>query len=92
VNYNALLKKHRKISFEQVIEILREKGPLDVVDHPNREKYANQRIYVVSINQYVYLVPFVQTVNKVFLKTIFPSRKASTQYLMNNENKQYEEN
>ena len=89
---NALLKKHRKVSFEKVIEMLRGQGPLDIVDHPNSTRYPHQKMYVVQIDQYAYLVPFVQTLNDVFLKTIFPSRKANKQYLMNNENKTYDGN
>jgi hypothetical protein len=53
-----------------------------LVPHPNQEKYPNQSIYVVDINGYIYLVPFVKDKTGTrFLKTIIPSRKASKKYL-----------
>lgn len=56
-------------------------GLLDVVEHPNRRRYPEQRIYVVEIDRYVYLVPFVSEVDGTrFLKTIIPSRKATRDY------------
>ncbi|WP_417912977.1 hypothetical protein [Candidatus Electronema sp. TJ] len=59
---------------------------IDVVDHPNPEKYPNQSVYAVNINDYVYLVPFIREENGVhFLKTIIPSRKATRQYLRRHE-------
>jgi hypothetical protein len=54
---------------------------LDVIDHPNQEKYPNQRIFIVEINHYVYLVPFVENDQEFFLKTVIPSRKMTKQYL-----------
>lgn len=56
-------------------------GPLDVLEHPNRARYSNQRIFVVELREYAYLVPFVESEDEVFLKTIIPSRKATRDYL-----------
>ena len=56
-------------------------GLLVVLDHPNTDQYPNQRMFVVRIRGYVYLVPFVETKQEVFLKTIIPSRKATRIYL-----------
>jgi len=64
-----------------VIALLEDGNILDILDHPNKEKYAHQKIYVIEINGYVYLVPFIQDKNKVFLKTIIPSRKAQKKYI-----------
>ena len=36
---------------------------------------------VVNVDGYAYLVPFVEDVQGVFLKTIIPSRKATKRYL-----------
>jgi hypothetical protein len=59
-----------------------EQGDLiDIVVHPNSEKYAHQKILVVDIHSYVYLVPFIEDDNGMFLKTIIPSRKATRDYL-----------
>ena len=54
---------------------------LDILEHPNPERYAGQRIFVVRREDYVYLVPFVEDEHTVLLKTIIPSRKATTEYL-----------
>lgn len=82
IDKDALLQEQRGISFEEVINILRAgNNLLDIIEHPNKTKYGRQKIYVVKINNYVYLVPFVETVKGVFLKTIFPSRKLTKQYL-----------
>ena len=78
---NLQLKQERNISFEEIIAAIEAGELLDVVEHPNQEKYANQRIYVVYAKEYVYLVPFVKDgEEKVFLKTIIPSRKAKKNY------------
>ena len=54
---------------------------LDILEHPNQEKYEGQRVFVVKVEDYVYLVPFIETENEVVLKTIIPSRKATERYL-----------
>jgi uncharacterized DUF497 family protein len=78
---NERLKTERGISFEQ-IAMHGERGDLlDIVTHPNQSKYPNQQILVVEINDYVYLVPFVENENGKFLKRIIPSRKATRYYL-----------
>jgi hypothetical protein len=53
---------------------------LDVINHPNQERYPSQLIYVIAIEDYVYMVTFVESDEEVFLKTIIPSRKAKKQY------------
>ena len=54
---------------------------IDILEHPNLKKYENQKIYVICIKDYVYLVPFVVDVDgNIFLKTIIPSRKAKKKY------------
>lgn len=82
---NELLISTRGVSFEEVIAILDGGEELDILDHPNKEKYANQKMYVVEINGYVYLVPFVQDKERIFLKTIIPSRKPRKKYLKNDK-------
>jgi len=83
---NQLLIQERHISFEEIIAALLNEQLLDVIDHPNIYKYPNQKMYVVRVNNYVYLVPFIKKDHQtVFLKTIFPSRKAKKHYLNNEE-------
>jgi uncharacterized DUF497 family protein len=78
---NAFLLKERNISFEDVVFHIDRGDLLDVMEHPNRERYPGQRIFVVDIEGYAYLVPFVEGESEVFLKTIIPSRKATRDYL-----------
>ncbi|MDQ3564857.1 MAG: toxin [Pseudomonadota bacterium] len=74
------LKAERDVSFAEVLSAMSHGGVLDVLDHPNTQ-YPNQRMFVVRIRGYAYLVPFVETRSEVFLKTIIPSRKATRKYL-----------
>ena len=78
---NAKLKAERGIGFEEVVFHIERGDLLDILAHPNPDRYAGQRIFVVLREDYVYLVPFVEDEHTVFLKTIIPSRKATTQYL-----------
>lgn len=78
---NILLKAGRSVSFEEVVSAMSNGGLLVVLGHPNTDQYPNQRMFVVRIRGYAYLVPFVETRQEVFLKTIIPSRKATRIYL-----------
>jgi hypothetical protein len=78
---NALLKAERGASFEDVVFHIMAGDILDTVDHPNQERYPWQQIHVIAIEEYVYLVPFVESDEEVFLKTIIPSRKGTKSYL-----------
>jgi len=82
---NGLLKKDRNVSFEEVVFHIERGDLLDIVEHPNREKYQGQRMFIVKIEDYAYLVPFVESEEEVFLKTIIPSRKATKKYLKRKE-------
>ena len=82
---NEVLQDERGISFERVVVAIESGGLCDVLRHPNQEKYPGQRILVVACDGYVYLVPFVEDAEGVFLKTIIPSRKATRDYLMRGE-------
>jgi hypothetical protein len=46
-----------------------------------RRMDRGQRIFIINIDDYAYLVPFIETEEDVFLKTIIPSRKATKLYL-----------
>ena len=78
---NEALKRERGISFEEVVFWIENDGLLRVEDHPNAHKYPGQKIYIVNIEGYIYLVPFVEQDGMVFLKTVIPSRKATKKYL-----------
>ena len=75
------LKAERDVSFEEVLSAISQGGLITVMDHPNRAKYGHQRMLVVAIRDYAYLVPFVESENEIYLKSIMPSRKATRDYL-----------
>jgi uncharacterized DUF497 family protein len=77
---NALLKTERGVSFEDVVFHIMAGDILDTIEHPNQECYPGQLIHVVAVEDYVYLVPFVESEEEVFLKTVIPSRKATKAY------------
>ena len=72
---NEKLKKERGVSFETVLEELAAGRLLADIPHPNRAKYPHQSIFVVRIEGYCHVVPYVEDGEKIFLKTIIPSRK-----------------
>ncbi|HDP81075.1 MAG TPA: toxin [Spirochaetes bacterium] len=78
---NDLLKAERNVSFEDVLFYIDKGNLLAIVEHPDRKKYPGQKMYIVEIDHYAYLVPFVETDTEVFLKTVIPSRKATKKYL-----------
>ena len=82
---NKWLNKEREVSFEQVVFSIKNGKLLDIIRHPNRAKYKDQRIYVIEIEGYAYMVPYVEENEVIFLKTIFPSRKYTNMYLKKGE-------
>ena len=82
---NELLKEEWQISFEDVVFYISQGFLLDVLEHPNQEKYQGQKVFVVEIDGYAYLVPFIEDEHEIFLKTIIPSRKATRKYLKGSE-------
>ncbi len=82
---NELLREERQVSFEDVVFYIEQGFLLDILEHPNQEKYKGQKIFVLQMDDYVYLVPFLEDDHEIFLKTIIPSRKATKKYLKGNE-------
>ena len=85
INWNAFknhqLIEQRGISFDEVVFYIQQGSLLDDIKHPNSNRYPNQRVFVVDINGNVFLVPYIETQDEIFLKTVIPSRKATKQYL-----------
>jgi hypothetical protein len=79
------LNAERGVSFEAVVVAISSGGLLDVLPHPNQGRYPHQRVLVVAVDAYAYLVPFVEEEEYLFLKTIIPSRKATREYLREGE-------
>ena len=90
IENNKALKRDRGISFDEIIAAIEGGKLLDIIKHPNK-KYGQQKIYIVDIDNYAYLVPFVKTGNNIFLKTIFPSRKLTKVYFDKNDTGQENE-
>ena len=78
---NGRLKRERGISFEEVVFHIERGDLLDILDHPDQDRYGGQRLFVVNMDDYGYLVPFIESEEEVFLKTMIPNRKATKKYL-----------
>lgn len=75
------LKTERGICFEDIQTAIEEGKVLADIDHPQKSRYPNQKVFVVEFGDYVYIVPYVEDDIKIFLKTIYPSRKMTKKYL-----------
>ncbi len=84
---NKKLLEERGISFEQIISLIEQGHIIETIEHTNKKKYANQKIYVIDVDNYCYLVPHVINDKEIFLKTIIPSRKATKDYMSKNGDK-----
>jgi uncharacterized DUF497 family protein len=82
---NEQLIVERGISFEEIVFYIENNGLLDDIAHPNSQEYSHQRIFVVAVESYVYLVPYIENKDELFLKTIIPSRKFTKIYLGDDE-------
>ncbi len=81
VEKNKKLIKQRDVSFEEVLIAIEGGYILDVIEHPKKNEYPRQKIFIVEIKNYAYLIPFIEDEEKIFLKTIIPSRKATKKYI-----------
>jgi len=80
---NKKLLRERNVSFEMCLIKIENKEILDILENKN---YPDQKIFVLKIENYAYLVPFVENDEEIFLKTIIPSRKLTKKYLNNKKN------
>lgn len=78
---NEWLKQNRGLGFERIVVLMEQGQVLEVMDHPSPERYPRQKIAIVEIDGYAYLVPYVDDGEDIFLKTMIPSRKATKKYL-----------
>jgi uncharacterized DUF497 family protein len=77
---NEKLILERGISFEEIVLNIELGHEIEIYDHPNQQKYPGQKISAVIVEDYVYLVPFIESEDGIFLKTIIPSRKATKRH------------
>lgn len=75
------LKATRGIGFAEVAAAIDSGRLLTTIAHHDRGRYAHQKIFVVEIRGYACHVPFVETDREIFLKTVYPSRKATRRFL-----------
>ena len=79
---NEILKAKRGISFEEIAFLIESGQILGIEENPRR---SNQKIYILEIEDYAFIVPFVEKDNEIFLKTAFPSRKYTKRYCFKGE-------
>jgi hypothetical protein len=79
---NELLKAERGISFEEIVLLIESGHILGIEENPAR---TNQKIYILEIENYAFVVPFVENQNEIFLKTAFPSRKYTKRFGLKGE-------
>lgn len=78
---NEWLKANRGISFEEVVTAINEGRVIKKIIHPNQQRYAGQNMYIIEIDEYAFIVPCIEDEEKIFLKTIYPSRKFTRDYI-----------
>lgn len=83
---NERLKNEREIGFENILEAVHAGKTFAVIPNP-KTHFSHQKILIVEIDDYAYTVPYVQEDEKIFLKTIMPSRKATQKYIINKRQK-----
>lgn len=78
---NAWLKIERGIGFENIQAAIEEGKTLADIYHPLKLRYPDQKVFIIEFDGYAYAVPYVEDDVKIFLKTIYPSRKMTRKYL-----------
>jgi uncharacterized DUF497 family protein len=80
---NRQLKEQRRTSFEEIVLCIQEDRVVTVLEHPNKERYPGQRLYLIKYKKQIYVVPFVVDVEQevIFLKTVYPSLHCTKKYL-----------
>jgi hypothetical protein len=79
---NEILKAKRGISFEQIAFLIESGHILGIEENPKR---PNQKIYILEIEGYAVIIPFMEEGNEIFLKTAFPNRKNAKRYGLKGE-------
>jgi hypothetical protein len=77
---NDWLKKHRNVSFEEAVLAIEQGRILTILENPS-PKHRNQYVFILEMDGYAHIVPYVESVESLFLKTIIPSRKMTKRFL-----------
>ncbi len=80
---NAWLQETRGVSFEEILDDIKNGQVIAKAEHPNQLKYPGQKIFIINHNNYCYVVPIVEGEDDYCLKTIIPSRRNTKKYLKN---------
>lgn len=78
---NKKLKLTRGIDFDDIAKIIKKNELVEIIDNPNKKRYQNQKIFLVKIGDSVFVIPFVEEKDYIFLKTVYPSHKYTKKYL-----------
>ena len=78
---NAKLRRDRGVTFEDVVRAMSDGRVLRIMEHSYQRRYRGQRLMVIDLGGYAYLVPFSESDGDIILKTVIPSRKATREYL-----------
>lgn len=73
--------KARGVGFKKIGSAITKGGLVKVIHHPNIKKYPKQKILLVRLKDYIYVVPFIEEKDYIFLKTIYPSHRYTEKYL-----------
>ncbi len=79
---NEILKRERGISFEQIAYLIESGQIIGIEENPG---HSNQKMYILAIENYAIIVPYVENDNEIFLKAAFPSRKYTKRYGLKEE-------
>jgi hypothetical protein len=80
---DKLLKVQRGYGFKGIIIEIKKGNVIEVIKNPNKDKYPNQKMYLIKMRYKVVVVPYIEETNYIFLKTIYPSQKYTKKYLIN---------
>ncbi len=84
---NQLLKASRDVCFDGVVDAIEQNRLVGNIKHFKKDKYPNRYLFLVEVNNYIYIVPYLKDIKKkeLYLKTVYPSRKFTKMYRRNNE-------
>ena len=79
---NEILKRERGISFDEIAYLIESGQIIGIEENPGQ---SNQKLYILEIENYAVVVPFIENDKEIFLKTAFPSRKYTKRYGLKGE-------
>ncbi len=79
---NEILKRERGICFDEIAYLIEAGQIIGIEENPG---YPNQRMYILEIENYAVIVPYVENDTEIFLKTAFPSRRYTKRYGLKGE-------